>query len=289
MQSEDTEIQEDEDLPAGDRRMTDDKRWQKHDADVKVLLRKGPNFIVYLDQQLDVDWEDTTAYHEELAAEKVDVGKVQGRVTCLEAVPIDHLTEPIKCAFRSILGEAMCLALEKDMRGAQVLLAKAEEFVSARNHEQARTWYVCGCIRSTAAFLVIAPLVMAIYWWRYPCSPLAERMNILGVGMGGAVGALFSILLRVGRAPLDPAAGAWVHKLEGAARVAVGVIGALMVMCAIRAELLLPQLRDEYGIVLACVIAGASERLATALIERVEGALGRAPQKRKGKHAPDDC
>jgi hypothetical protein len=101
--------------------------------------------------------------------------------------------------------------------------------------------------------------------------------------MAGATGALLSILLRVGRAPLDPAAGSAVHHLEGAARVIVGVIGALIVLCAIRAEVVLPQLRNPYGIALACLVAGASERLASGIIERVETALAKQSPREKGK------
>jgi hypothetical protein len=54
-------------------------------------------------------------------------------------------------------------------------------------------------------------------------------------------------------------------------------------MCAIRAKLLLPQLSDPYGLILACLIAGASERLAWAIVERVEGALIHKSEKRDGK------
>jgi hypothetical protein len=177
----------------------------------------------------------------------------------------------------------MCAALDKKQRDAESLLEKAEEFVTARNHEHARQWYVWASACAAAVAVLIAWIAMRSYLCAYPDAP-AAKLNILASGIGGSTGALFSILLRVGRAPLDPAAGKAVHRLEGAARICVGIIGAVIVLAAIRAELLLPQLTSAYGITLACLVAGASERMASTIIERVEGALTRtkeAPKKKR--------
>jgi hypothetical protein len=251
-------------------------RWSQHDADVVVLLRRRPEFIVYLDKNFDVDWENTDEYAQELRDDKINVAMIQGRITCLEAIPVDHLPVSIKRAFRSILGEAMCAAFEKKQKDAEALLEKAEEFISARNHEHARQWYVWASSIATAVAVAATWIVMNSYVWIHP-DAAAARVNIAAAGIGGSVGALLSILLRIGRAPLDPAAGKVVHRLEGTARVCVGIIGATIVLAAIRAGLFLPQLKETPGIVLACLVAGASERLASTIIERVEGALTRSP------------
>lgn len=250
-------------------RSPDEILWQRHDAAVKVLLRRNMGFIVFLNHELEVDWENTPEHESFLEKNNIDPGKIQGRITCLEAVPIDHLSESMKRAFRSILGEAMCVALDGDMKGAQSLLATAEEFVNARNHEQARRWYVWASAWATAA-CVLSTWAVSFLYSSFHTASLDAKTDILSAGMAGAAGALLSILLRVGRAPLDPAAGATIHRLEGTARIAVGVIGAIIVICAIRSELILPQLRNPYGIALACLVAGASERLASGIIERVE-------------------
>lgn len=249
--------------------------WSHHDADTVLLLRRRPEFIVYLDKKLDVHWENTDEYAQELRDDKVNVAMIQGRITCLEAIPTDHLPPSTKMAFRSILGEAICAAFEKKQREAEALLEKGEEFINARNHEHARQWYVWASAIATVAAIVATWIAMRCYLYAHPDGWTA-KVNILSVGIGGSVGALFSILLRIGRAPLDPAAGKIVHRLEGAARVCVGIIGASIVLAAIRAELLLPQLKETPGIVLACLVAGASERLASTIIERVEGALTRS-------------
>ncbi len=260
----------------------DEMLWQRHDAAIHVLLRRNMNFIVFLDKSLEVDWENTPEHEKLLDAQKVDPGKIQGRITCLEAVPIDHLSESIRRAFRSILGESMCVALDGDMKGAQSLLGKAEEFITARNHEHARQWYVWASVWATIAFVGATWAAASLYARMYT-PPDDAKADILTAGMAGATGALLSILLRVGRAPLDPAAGAAIHRLEGAARIAVGVIGAIIVLCAIRSGLVLPQLRNRHGIALACFVAGASERLASGIIEHVETTLNKAAQKRSEK------
>jgi hypothetical protein len=59
------------------------------------------------------------------------------------------------------------------------------------------------------------------------------------------------------------------HHLEGAFRIMVGTLGALLVALAIRAGLIV-QVKQLSAIMVMCMVAGASERLVPSFIEQVE-------------------
>ena len=239
-----------------------------------VLLRLDPKFVVFLNEHDDVDWECTPA-HDEVLAKANGYSAIQGTITVLEATPVDHLPVKLKLAFRSILGEAMCAVMEEQPKAAVQLLARAEAFVTARNSEHARRWYLTG---TWVAAAIAAGMAVLLWLGFYPWSTTHPDAgaNVLAVGVGGTAGGLFSILLRVGSAPLDPSGGREIHWTEGAARVGVGVVAAAIAVTAVRVRLVFPQLADgPYGIVLVAMVAGSSERLASAIAERVEGLLAK--------------
>src|ERR1700689_4633227 len=90
-------------------------KWKDLEAETEVLLREMPEYRVWLNKNLEVDWKDDDDFHDSLRTEGIDIDKIQGSITCLEAIPVDHLPRQTLRSYRSILGEAMCLAFEKDL------------------------------------------------------------------------------------------------------------------------------------------------------------------------------
>jgi hypothetical protein len=248
-------------------RVTLSPQWKNLQTLARVLILDTSDFCVVLDDELDVDWETTPAYDAVRDSMGLSYGLLFNRISALQAIPIRHLSRDLKLAYRRMIGEATARGLEGDTNSGSAILDVAEEFIRARNAELARRWYLFGSFAAAAVAIILATLAWFCCRNRTPPSDVAG--DILAVGFGGALGAMLSILLRVGNAPLDPAAGPQLHYIEAAARILTGVIGATVVLAAIKANLLLPHLRDPYGLLLACLAGGAVERLGWTLIDKV--------------------
>src|SRR5262249_52903125 len=139
--------------------------------------------------------------------------------------------------FARLLGEAMARILgDNKLDEAEDAVAKAAAYLNARGTENARKWYLQGAgLVSVAALLLSLALLLLR-------SQMADPLRIdfveiaIGTLMGG-VGAFFSIASRTETVSLDPVAGPHIHRVEGTIRVAAGIVGALIVALAIKADL----------------------------------------------------
>lgn len=226
-------------------------------------------FIVFLNYEEDVDYKTTKACDQKISDDKC--GKVLSRISVLEAVPIWHLPKRTRIAFRSMLGESLARALHGDHPNAKALLDAANLFVAARNQELARRWFV-----TSASIAAIFLFAISIPIWLHRASLAASWgvhfIPIVIACVAGAAGALFSVLTRAAKIPLDPSAGPLLHFIEGAGHIAAGMIGSIFVYLALKTGLFAPKLL-EFGLVgqaLACMVAGTSERLVPTIIRKVD-------------------
>ena len=246
---------------------------------VRILIaEKTGEFIVYLDENLDVEWnyDETKIVHED------GWGEVFNRVSLLEAIPIRELAPETQQSFRCMAGEAIArLLVHHDITAAKQILDKAESFVNARNLELARRWYLSAAGLPCGAFLLLA-----IVGWFYR-EPLIAASNLtaftaLLAACFGGIGAGVSVLLRIKTIPFDASAGREAHRLDGFVRVVTGVVGGVIAALAIRADLaggFIQSLSHPFlATMVTCLVAGASERLVPDLIERLEGTF-REPSK----------
>jgi hypothetical protein len=170
-----------------------------------------------------------------------------------------------------MLGEGLARCLHDDYGNGKAILDAANQFVSARNQETARKWLVCATSVATTAVLLLAiPLWLgrssvSLTWGQH-------FLPLLIACVSGALGALFSVLIRAAKIPLDPAAGPWLHYLEGAAHVVAGMVGAIFVYLAMQAGIIAPRLLELglVGTALACMVGGMSERLVPTIIRKVD-------------------
>jgi len=243
---------------------------------IRVLVDCSNDYIVYIDEDLYVEWSFTHE-HEQFPAGFDDIANKIGH---LETLSSTQLTPAQREPLARLLAEAMARVLgDRDEKKAEAVLNKAEAYLSARGTENARTWYLQGVGVLTVVALVAAGILL---WVRnYVSNP--ARLNLVEILIGallGSLGALISIASRTESIHLDPVAGPKIHRFEGVVRVIVGIAGASFVAIAIKANLLLGVFYSATHpfmvLIAACIVAGASERLAPGLIKNMGKSLSSA-------------
>jgi hypothetical protein len=238
---------------------------------VHTLIVEQDDCVIYLDEDLYVEWD----YDEEKIPDQPGSGAVFNRISLLESIPIGHISQENKVAFKRMVGEALArLLTQNDLRAANEVLDKAEAFINARNSEVARRWQ----LSAAAAVGTIAVVIGGFLWMeRAAVVPFLGDFAFSAVmgACAGAVGAVTSLLLRIREMSFDVSAGREAHLFDGAIRVVAGMAGAVVFALAIRVNLVagivgtLPH--PLAALILVCMIAGASERLVPDLINRLEG------------------
>ncbi|HWE97626.1 MAG TPA: hypothetical protein VG269_26965 [Tepidisphaeraceae bacterium] len=226
-------------------------------------------FIIFLNHNEDVDYATTGECDQKITNEKC--GKTVSRIATLEVVPIQHLSRKTRLDFRAMLAEGLARAMHDDHANAKAILDAANQFVAARNQETGRRWLLQAAELATlmalsaAGFLWLGREGLTVKWG-------VQFIPVVTGCAAGATGALFSLLTRVAKIPLDPAAGRGQHYLEGAGHILAGMIGAVFVYLAMKAGLFAPKLLEVGlgGQALGCMIGGASERLVPTIIKKVD-------------------
>lgn len=233
---------------------------------VKWLISSDDNFIVYIseddrdDKELYVEWNmnDTCLL-------KQEAGPYLNRVGQLEAVDISRLSKLQITSYKRMIAEGVARLFENNFKVAGSALDLAETWITARNTEIARGWYLFGSgLIALASAFVIAYLGNNSQTLRV----LPYFDLILGTAFGG-LGAWLSVIQRSRTAGLDVAAGPMLHYLEGAFRIMAGSLGALLVAMATRAGLFI-QTNRLSALMVMCMVAGVSERLVPSFIEQME-------------------
>lgn len=239
---------------------------------VKWLINCDDNFIIYIDEDLYVEW--TMNDNKMLGPE---AGPYLNRVGQLEAIDTSYLSEIRITSYERMIAEGVARLFDKNFEAAKDALDLAEAWITARNTEVAKRWYLVG---AGLAALVSVLLVLVLGLWNQPLRALPYFNVMVGTAFGG-LGAWLSIIQRSRTAGLDVAAGPMLHYLEGAFRIMAGSLGALLVAMAIRAGLFIQVERISVLIVI-CMVAGVSERLVPSFIEQMEtrtsnGIAGKTP------------
>jgi hypothetical protein len=230
---------------------------------IEWLIDSDDDFIVYLDQDYYVEWNmnDNGMLGSETAQHLNRVGR-------LEAVDTSYLTINRIKSYRRMIAEGVARLFQKNLPAAQAAFDLAEQWITARNTEIARRWYLVGS-GGAALVSVVAVFILGFWsdslraWFGLPIYNI-----LMGTSVGG-LGAWLSVIQRSRTTELDVAAGPGLHYLEGAFRIMAGTLGAMLVALAIRAGLVL-QVDRLSAIMVICMVAGASERLVPSFIEQME-------------------
>lgn len=242
-------------------------------GEIQWPIFENERFIVFIDMEDDLDWfvKDDLSKEEE-----AKIAKVRAEVANLEPRSSEWPKET-KLAFKRMLGEALALAFGGDFNSASNMVSYARGFWDGRSREIARVAYIRGCAIASSVVLIIWIII-----WNLRLQLPGQLLPIF-TGMGaGALGSLYSVLLRSNRLTLEPNSPAALHALDGALRIVVGLLGALVVSFAWRLKFLgqFNSAPEDFLLAIAFVglIAGASERLAPSIIEKSSSALNREPR-----------
>lgn len=230
---------------------------------IRTLIDCDTGYLVYLDEDLCVQW----TFNEDSPSGFDDVANRIGR---LETLSITQLLPLQQEPFERLLAESMARILgDQNEEKAKASLDEAEAYLKARGTENARRWFLNGVGKiALPALVVTGVLLLALNsisaaLWR----DILEILSATGIG---ALGAFLSVASRTEAITFEPAAGPSIHEFEGGVRVVVGMAGALLVALAIKADLLLgifhSLTRPFLALLVACLVAGASERLVPSLI-----------------------
>jgi hypothetical protein len=255
---------------------------------IGVLIDSTANYIVYLDEDFYVEW----AYSRLPAQSPPGFDTVANQIGHLETLSITQLTKIQREPFARLLGEAMARVIGGGTEEeARAVLERAGAYLTARGTENARLWYLKGAGQLAALSLAIAVGLLAIR--NHVGNPqLSDAMSILAGAMMGGIGAFLSISARTESIRLDPVAGERIHRIEGMVRVTVGLLGALFLALAIKANLVLGLSQTWphplLALLIFCIVAGASERLVPGLIKNMESSLSREKKDFDGARRTED-
>lgn len=242
---------------------------------IQELIHKTRSFIVYLDDTYSVQW--VTDMEEDGYAS--DFGAVISRASYLEELGKGEqlLLPNQRHSFQRLLGQSVARVLDdRNSDNAKEILNKAESFLKARTTERARKWFISATAISTC--IALTGILLLWIFRNGAISRIGATAVELAIATGaGALGALISVVLRLGKLNVDAFAGKEIHHFEGVMRVIGGMSGALLIGLAIKSGLILGTINtseNSLTLLLAIsIVAGASERIVPNLIKQVEGTM----------------
>ena len=243
------------------------------DCDVRHLILSNDDFIVFLDDDLDVDW-CTSQNYDDLEGENdaKERSEILNRAATVECIPNDHQIENVRLNFKRMIGEGVARALERDHDSAKKIIEQARLYIETRNVEKARCWQL-----STACVIgvILAFSGLTLWWFRDDLIPIwGDPVYFLIMsGFAGSIGAVLSMILRMGRSFPTSEAPRFLHTLEAASRILAGYFSGLLAAGAVRVGLILPVANTDQMhsvMVLVAFASGASERLEPSIIARFE-------------------
>ncbi|HYR85403.1 MAG TPA: hypothetical protein VE422_15055 [Terriglobia bacterium] len=228
---------------------------------IRKLLIADARFIVYLDEDLGVQWAFTDNYGDLPPA----YSDIVSKVAYLEALAEPILVGQYRQTFQTFLAEVIKYVLESNNHPARAyaLLDRAEKYFVARNRELARLWYLKG-----ASVALLGILVAGFTAW----FTSTRASTYLFCGAAGALGAWLSVVLP-SNTVLDAHSGPRVLNLEGVVRIFLGTVAALLLTLATQANILLGIVATSQSmelLIMLSIVAGASERLVPSLIKQIE-------------------
>lgn len=241
---------------------------------LKYLVIETETYIVFVDNDLDIDWITSDDYNISKNENLVKHNNILTQIALLECKPNGYLSEKITLDFKRLLGESLARSFAGEYKTAFNTLAHAEIYLENRGKELSRQWYL-----SNAGFVSSIVLIIGIIAWLFKdfiITYVGTTFFILYLStVTGALGALLSIIMRMGKENFDIHAGKRLHVLESSYRIFAGMLSALLVSMAIYSELVLSILskinNTDIAIIFIGFIAGMSERFAPSILAKIEG------------------
>jgi hypothetical protein len=251
---------------------------------IEFLIQETHDYIVFLDDALEVDWETSEKYEED-KREPAGFTDLRRQYSELESSISDGVSHGNRKLAERLIALGIEAGLGGDVDAGKRCMETAAEFIDVRNKEVGKRRYVWGAVGASAVFVVCGTIAWAL---RSYVEPVLGDLpfSLLLYGAGGSAGALFFVLRGVGLALPDPQADNALHVTEAVCRIVLGVVGAVVVVLAVRTGLLLGPLMTfpyaHYVLMLVAIVAGKSETLAPDLMHKLETGVGKNDPSRLG-------
>ncbi len=238
----------------------------------QYLVMANKDFVVYVGTDGVVHYDTSVAYDRRKPKCPEAHNEILNEAAVKEIMPSGDFDESVKLQFRIMIGEAMARTLDGDYDIARKTLDRANNFISTRYNERARLWYLTGC----GAVSLCVLFTGCIFWLhRSSLLPFLSEgvFMVLMASASGCLGALLSILLRMGKAELDIASGKMLHYAEGGFKILTGCISGVLAALVVKTGIILPFISKSaeanWSIMLMAFVAGASEKWAPSIIASI--------------------
>lgn len=253
------------------------KKWPDLPVQQLIYFRDHPEdgaYIVFIDYEGDLDWRRDDMAEAFTKKQNYDchLSEVQNEVSVLEPL-VHHWPRDVKFSAKRILGEALARVFRCDHDNALKVLAKGKKFIKDKSREVSRYWTLQAC---TAAAILALGLGLAAIWKSEALKELFGQIPfvLFLAACAGAIGALLSVILRLGNLAFDSTAERRLHYAEGVTRIMAGGISGVLVGALVKVGIILPVFAQSgmatTAMCAAALIAGASERLVPTIIAKVE-------------------
>ena len=223
---------------------------------------KQEGFIVFLDEEYDIDWVDTRTDYFSDEEENVK----QQWIAKLDAVhmePCSNISEEDRLTFKKKLAIGYELVMVKCFGDVQAVIEECYRFVKSRNREVSRSLFLLAS--APMAIIAIAVIILDIDVIKW------HQAWVTGF-CTGILGAFVSIWTRYGKKSMTGLSSRWLHIAEALCRLLVGAIFALVAIFAVKCGLLLSNIDVSlmiYTSALIGFVAGFSERFVPSLVEKI--------------------
>lgn len=252
-------------------------KWPDLPVKHLVYFRDHPEvgaYIVFIDHVDDLDWRRDDKAEEFTKSANYDchVSELQSEVSALEPLVKNWPTD-VKCSAKRILGEALATVFGCDRDNAWRAIKKAKQFIRDKGREVSRYWTLKAC--TAAAGIAGTAGLLAVWQSAALTRTFGHTAYLLFLAAAaGAVGALLSVILRLGNLIFDTSAEKRLHYAEGVTRIIAGAISGALVGALVKIGVFLPVFtQTEHlttAICAAALIAGASERMVPTIIAKLE-------------------
>jgi hypothetical protein len=250
-------------------------KWGHHRIGTRI--RVCDEFIVHIDKDGKLDWEVSGTPNGVLSnptpAQQKELSQVVGEIVVCDTASFIGYAPEHAHQYKLMLGEAYVHWILGDADASRKLIAAARDYYRERSEEHSRGWYL-----KTTALATVPFVSIGVVAWLMRLELIAlvgqSAFNICLAACTGAIGAMFSVIVRSGKLQVKASAGRSLHILEAVSRVCVGAIAGVIGYLAFTSELILPNLlksphRAEI-LFLVALAAGAGERMATSIISKFE-------------------
>lgn len=229
---------------------------------IQYNIDDDEGWIVFIDGDNDIDWVDTRkSYFTD--AEKAERAGWLAKLDSVHHEPCSNISRRDKLTFKKKLATAYELLMVKRFQDIQPIIDDCRRFVKARNREASRSLFL----------MVSLPIaILSIIGWIIDADFFQWHLPWVAGCVMGLLGAFVSIWTRFGKVEKTGLSSKWLHILETVCRLFIGVIFAIVAICAIRSGILLKDINPDilpmaYGLV--GFAAGFSERMVPSMIEKI--------------------